>query len=289
MGINPVYATVTQIKIGNRDDFGTGFFYNFLDETYLITNKHLLAPSDAENANEIIFFIRSYNQLRNISWITVSLEDGIGEDWFEYTSNKALDYDVDIAVIPINQRLSDFSEKINTSNPSVETGSLAFTPEMILQGDGIVSGGDVVLVVGYPDGLLDSNTYIPLLRDARISTPFGLAFQQQPKFITDAMMYPGMSGSPIVAGPRTLKNPATGGLRTSSRGFALLGIHSGNYERADGDRMERLNLNAGWYAKLINIIILNILLKDTDDEEELIERIGSVVSLDVKPTTPLLL
>lgn len=146
---------------------------------------------------------------------------------------------------------------------------------MILQGDSLVSGGDVVLVIGYPDGLLDSNNYMPLLRDARISTPFGLAFQDQPKFITDALMYPGMSGSPIVAGPRTLKNPATGGLRTSSQGFGLLGIHSDNYQRPNGEQMERLNLNAGWYAKIINTTIVNYLrMVKKDNEEEILERIS---------------
>lgn len=258
-GINPIYGTVTMIKIGNREenDFGTGFFYNFLDETYLITNKHVLDPEDGKPAKEIRFFIRSYQNLGDINWITKSIKKGPGKDWFEHPKNDSLNYDIDVVVIPINQNLSNFSEYINNSNPTVHTGSTAFTPDLILQGDSVVSGGDTVLVIGYPDGLLDSDTYIPLLRNARISTPFGYQFQNQPKFITDAMMYPGMSGSPIVAGPRTLKNPATGGLRTSSKGFGLLGIHSDNYERPNGERMERLNLNAGWYAKIINMIIIN--------------------------------
>lgn len=266
--MNPVYSTVTIIKVGENDDFGTGFFYNFLGETYLITNKHVLKPDDGEPAQEIRYFIRDYGALQNINWITKNIENGVGEDWFEPTHNELLNYDIDIAVIPINPNLSDFSEYINTDEPSVKTGSTAFTPEMILQGDELVSGGDIVLVIGYPDGLLDSDTYIPLLRNARLSTPFGLSFQNQPKFITDAQMFPGMSGSPIVAGPRTLKNPATGGLRTSSRGFALLGIHSDNYPRFDGEERERLDLNAGWYARIINLVLFNNIEQNDGKQDE---------------------
>ena len=243
------------IKIRNSDDYGTGFFYNFLDQTYIITNRHVMLPVNGEPADEIHFFIRDSSDLESVNWKTISVESGIGEDWFEPPLNEWLDYNIDVAAIPINQKLTNFSELINNKSPNVETGSTAFDPEMIMHGDDIVSGGDVVLVIGYPDGLLDSDTYFPLLRNARISTPFGVAFQRQPKFITDAMMYPGMSGSPIVAGPRTLKNPATGGLRTSSRGFALLGIHSDNYQRPHGETVERLNLNAGWYAMTINTAI----------------------------------
>jgi hypothetical protein len=37
--------------------------------------------------------------------------------------------------------------------------------------------------------------------------------------------------------------------------------------------MERLNLNAGWYAHLINFIIADILSSEHDDEEALLEEI----------------
>ncbi|QUO46825.1 S1 family peptidase [Halorubrum ruber] len=275
--INPVYSTVTMIKVGNRDDFATGFFYNFLDDTYLVTNKHVLEPDDNVPADEVRFFIRSYNNLGDVNWITKSVEEGSQIDWYEMGGNDGSDNDIDVAVIPINQKLSDFSDYINNNGDesNIVTGSTAFSPHMLMDGDDVVSGGDTVLVIGYPDGLLDSQSYIPLLRNARISTPYGLPFQDDPKFITDAMMYPGMSGSPIVAGPRTLKNPATGGLRTSSRGFALLGIHSDNYQREMEDDFERLNLNAGWYAQILNLIIINQVVQSSDNPEKTFDRIDS--------------
>lgn len=269
---NPVYSTVTIVKIGNRDDFGTGFFYNFLDKTYLVTNNHVIDPKDAQTANEIRYFTRQNEDITSLDWHTISI-DGAKRNWSEPHHNSGLDYNIDLAVIPVEQALSPLSELVNNSNPNLESGSLAFTPEMVMTGGDIVAGGDVVLVIGYPDGLLDSDSYWPLLRDARISTPFGDPFQGEPKFITDALMMPGMSGSPIVAGPRTLKNPATGGLRTSSRGFALLGVHSDNYPRISGESYERLNLNAGWYAQMINYAILEYLTSDFEDVEELVETI----------------
>jgi len=70
----------------------------------------------------------------------------------------------------------------------------------------------------------------------------------------------------VVAGPDTLKNPATGGLRASKRGFALLGVHSETYDRPSEDGEERLNLNLSWYAGLVNEIIETNMIRITLNE-----------------------
>lgn len=251
---NPIFSTVTRVNIAGQEGYGTGFFYNLNDETYLVTNKHVV---DGDDVDEIRIFLRKHRDLLNLEWVDISLEDGVGEDWYEHPANPELDFDIDVAVIPLSRTLSPFSEYINTTEEtrSIETGSTAFTPDLIMSGEELLAGGDMAMIIGYPAEFVDTNTYFPILRNGRIASPLGMPFQGKPLFITDALMYEGTSGSPVVAGPETLKNPATGGLRTSSQGFGLLGIHSETYKRPSESGGERLNLNAAWYADLINEII----------------------------------
>jgi len=251
---NPVFSTVTRVNIAGQEGYGTGFFYNHNDNTYLVTNKHVVS---GEDVNEVRIFFRKHGDLLNLEWADIPLDGGVGEDWYEHPANQKLDFDIDVAVIPINRTLSPFTEYINTTEEtrSIETGSTAFTPDLIMSGDDLLAGGDTAMIIGYPAEFVDTNTYFPILRNGRIASPLGMPFQGKPLFITDAMMYEGTSGSPVVAGPETLKNPATGGLRTSGQGFALLGIHSETYKRPSQTGGERLNLNAAWYADNINQII----------------------------------
>lgn len=253
---NPVFTTVTRINVPNGEGYATGFFYNSNNHTYLVTNKHVV---DNPELTEIRVFLRDYPNLSGVEWVDIPLEGGVGADWFEHPLNQELAYDIDVAVIPIEQKLSDFSEYINTSKATreISTGSTAFSEEMLPDGD-LLAGGDMAMIIGYPAEFVDTSTYFPILRNGRISSPLGLPFNGKPMFITDALMYEGTSGSPVVAGPETLKNPATGGLRTSSEGFLLLGIHSETYFRPSDTGADRLNLNAAWYAEVIGDIIDNI-------------------------------
>lgn len=253
MPFNPVFTTVTRINLPHQEGYGTGFFYNSDGESFLITNRHVIHGEEA--VASIRIFTRDFPNHSDIEWLDISLEQGNGEDWYEHPLTSESEANIDIVAIPIDETLSPFSEYINTSDPDIETGSTAFTSEMIMSGDELLAGGDMAMIIGYPAEFVDTNTYYPILRNARIASPLGLPFQDRPIFITDALMYEGTSGSPVVAGPETLKNPTTGGLRTSSQGFALLGVHSETYKRPTEVGVERLNLNAAWYADLIDEIL----------------------------------
>ncbi|PSP65457.1 hypothetical protein BRC77_01475 [Halobacteriales archaeon QH_8_64_26] len=267
---NPLYQTATRVGRPNEEDYGTGFFYNHNGNTYLITNKHILTTGSTSGSvktggdplsesdkflHGVRIFLRNLHDLSEIYWLDVPLRSGTDTNIFTHPLDRLPSIEIDVAAVPLDQTLTPFSEVINNSTPSLNTGSLAFTPDMVLSGEELLAGGDTALIVGYPAEFVDTNTYFPLLRNARISSPLGISFQNKPAFITDALMYPGTSGSPVVAGPDTLKNPATGGLRTSKCGFALLGVHSETYDRPSEDGGERLNLNLSWYAGLVNEII----------------------------------
>jgi hypothetical protein len=84
-------------------------------------------------------------------------------------------------------------------------------------------------------------------RQAIIATSFGLRFQGEGYFLTDARMHRGASGAPVVA---------RSGARVSGREdmpWRLLGVHTSRMDvnNRDVEEDERLNLNCAWYSDII--------------------------------------
>ena len=54
-----------------------------------------------------------------------------------------------------------------------------------------------IIVVGYPDGIWDSYNNMPIVRKGITATSLQLDFNNEPKFLIDAAIYGGSSGSPV--------------------------------------------------------------------------------------------
>lgn len=54
-----------------------------------------------------------------------------------------------------------------------------------------------ITVVGYPDGIWDSINNLPITRRGITATPLQFDFENSPKFLIDAAIYGGSSGSPV--------------------------------------------------------------------------------------------
>jgi hypothetical protein len=80
-----------------------------------------------------------------------------------------------------------------------------------------------------------------VVRQASIASSFGIRFQGQGYFLTDARMHRGSSGSPVLG---------TGGDRNRR---CLLGVHSSRMDMATRDAVldESLGLNCAWYADVL--------------------------------------
>jgi hypothetical protein len=123
----------------------------------------------------------------------------------------------------------------------------AFTPAHLVAELEQVEVGNPVLIVGFPLGFHDNLHHLPVGRQAVIASAFGIRFQGQGYFLTDARMHRGTSGAPVVARVTTER---------SGRGdlaWMLLGVHSGRMDVANRDihEDERLNLNCAWYADVL--------------------------------------
>ena len=111
----------------------------------------------------------------------------------------------------------------------------------------LVEVGSSLLIVGFPLGFHDALHHTPVARHAIIASSFGLRFQGEAFFLTDARTHRGSSGAPVVM--RNAKPlPAHGDLP-----WMLLGIHSSRFDVGDRDLIEdeALGLNGAWYADIL--------------------------------------
>ncbi|MEQ1660896.1 MAG: serine protease, partial [Hylemonella sp.] len=119
-----------------------------------------------------------------------------------------------------------------------------FTPAHLLRKLEEVEVGSPLLVVGFPLGFHDALHHLPVVRQASIASSFGLRFQGQGFFLTDARTHRGTSGAPVVM-------REAGG--TGPLPWKLLGVHSSRMDMGSRDLKldESLGLNCAWYADIL--------------------------------------
>lgn len=85
-----------------------------------------------------------------------------------------------------------------------QSGTTVFTksiPESIVPTEGqidLIEGIEQVVFVGFPNGVWDSVNALPILRSGTTATPFSIDFENKPRFLIDASVFGGSSGSPVI-------------------------------------------------------------------------------------------
>jgi hypothetical protein len=123
----------------------------------------------------------------------------------------------------------------------------AFTPEHLYDPTKQVEVGSPLLIVGFPLGFHDMLHHMPVVRQAGIASSFGLRFQGQGYFLTDARTHRGTSGAPVV-----MRNSDFGS-QFGDMPWKLLGVHSARLDVGGRNLTldEALGLNCAWYADVL--------------------------------------
>jgi len=85
---------------------------------------------------------------------------------------------IDIAVIELEQKTFTAGVYLKA------LGSSNFLPERFL-----INPGDDVMVIGFPRGLSDSKHNLPLVRNALVSSAYGIDFEAVPMFLLTFPLY----------------------------------------------------------------------------------------------------
>ena len=239
--VDKLLLTTTQISTfdGERPlSKATGFFFEREGRLYLITNRHVMIdePNDHRPSHIELVLHQNLENMVQVESCPLPIYNGELPLWKEATDAGGL---VDVVALPIDRSLLPAASVFE-----------AFTPQHVIQNfDGLEIGAALV-IVGFPLGFQDTLHNLPIGRQASVASAFGIRFQGQGTFLTDARMHRGASGSPVVARVDTPKTVATG------LPWQLLGVHASRYDMGTRDAVadEALGLNAAWYSDVLLVL-----------------------------------
>jgi S1-C subfamily serine protease len=213
----------------------SGFFFERDGRLFLVTSRHVLvdeASGHFPDRIEIELHTDPDNLAASTGFSIPLYRDG-KSIWRQATDAAG---QVDVAVIELDREAIP-----------AKTVYRAFTPAHLLQDPDSVEVGTAILVVGFPLGFHDTLHHMPVVRQAVLASSFGLRFQGEGYFLTDARMHRGTSGAPVV-----MRAAEAAGL-PGDLPWRLLGVHSAKLDVGSRDRQldEALGLNCAWYADVL--------------------------------------
>ena len=236
--IESILLTATRVSTFEQQRALTnasGFFFERDDRLFLVTSRHVMIDEPSKhfpNRIEIELHTDPNNMAQSTGFSIPLYRDGRSL-WRQGLDTAG---EVDVAAIEIERAALP---------PS--TVYRAFTPRHLLGTLDQVDVGTSLLVVGFPLGFHDTLHHMPVARQAVIASSFGLRFQGQGYFLTDARTHRGTSGSPVVM--RASEREAIQG----DLPWILLGVHSSRLDvgTRDLELDEALGLNCAWYADIL--------------------------------------
>ncbi|MGD9942610.1 MAG: serine protease [Burkholderiaceae bacterium] len=239
--VEPVLLATTRIStyVGQFPLSGaSGFFFKRDERLYLVTNRHVLVDEQSSHFPDRLEIELHTDTVDLSQYATFSIplyRNGQGL-WRQAADGAGT---VDVAVIEIEADRLPESAVLQ-----------AFGSEDLDAGGESVMIGDPVSVIGFPLGFHDTVHHLAVARSATIASSYGVRFQRQGYFLTDARTHRGSSGSPVLR--RRREHRGNG----SSPRWQLLGVHSTRMDMSTRHLTEdeSLGLNGAWYADVLLVL-----------------------------------
>lgn len=212
----------------------TGFFFSRDQRLFLVSNRHVMADDESKHHPDTIelgLHIDEAN-MASATGYSIPLYDSAGNRHWRQGQDRG--GEVDVAVIEIDSRAFP-----------TNTVYRAFTPQHLADPARRIDIGTNLTVIGFPLGFHDTLHHMPVARHAILASSYGLRFQGEGYFLTDARTHRGTSGAPVVM--RIDDATMNGDLP-----WLLLGVHSARLDvTRDLELDEALGLNCAWYADIL--------------------------------------
>lgn len=236
--IEPILLTAVHVftfRQQQRLTNASGFFFQRDQRLFLVTSRHVVFDKPSKHFPdriEIELHIDPRNMAKSIGFSMPLYRQGKSV-WRQGRDSAG---EIDVALLEIDR----------AALPETVVYR-AFTPKHLQSPGDRVEVGTTLLVVGFPLGFHDMLHHMPVVRQAVVASSFGLRFQGEGYFLTDARTHRGSSGAPVVMRiPGS--EPELGDLP-----WKLLGVHSGRFDVGTRDLKldEALGLNCAWYADIL--------------------------------------
>ena len=216
----------------------SGFFFERDKRLFLVTSRHVMIDKESKHFPdriEIELHIDADNMAKSTGF-SIPLYRNRKSIWRQ---GKDAAGEIDVAVIELERA-------------ALPKGTVyqAFSPAHLAGQADHVEVGSSLLVVGFPLGFHDGLHHLPVVRHAVVASSFGLRFQGQGYFLTDARTHRGTSGAPVVM---RVAHAAVEEATEEKLPWRLLGVHSSRMDvgSRDNEVDEALGLNCAWYADIL--------------------------------------
>jgi len=229
-------ATRVSTFVGTRLlTHASGFFFERDDRLFLVTSRHVLAdPATGHAPDRIELELHTdRNNLTQSTGLSILLYRQGRAVWRQGRDAAGA---IDVAVLELDR-----------SALPAAVAMCAFGMRHLLATDATVEIGASLLVVGFPLGFHDTLHHLPVVRQAVLASAYGLRFQGEGYFLTDARTHRGTSGAPVV-----MRAPSAQ-TATPQLPWVLLGVHSARLDMGGRELEvdEALGLNCAWYADIL--------------------------------------
>lgn len=171
----------------NGKSVGTGFLYNYERSLFLVTNKHVI--KDAKEGH----FTMTKASTDSGKWDPI-IGQGVVFDFTEDEFIGHPDPNIDVAVANITQKINKAKEEGNAVYCYAVENDIIPTKEQI---EKYIRPLEDIVFIGYPRGIWDYINLLPVIRKGITATPYYYDFLGENKFLVDASVFPGSSGSPV--------------------------------------------------------------------------------------------
>lgn len=211
----------------------SGFFFERESRLYLVTSRHVLFDIESGHAPDRIEIEIHTDErdLAKMAYLSILLHREGVAIWHQA---KDIGGEIDVATVQIDR---DALPNLCVLQP--------FNPHHLVVGFDHFDVGHRLAIPCFPLGFFDTVHHLPVVRQASIASFYGIRFQGQGLFLTDARMHRGSSGSPVLA---RMERSATG-----QHTWSLLGVHSSRMDMTTRNSVEdeSLGLNCAWYADVL--------------------------------------
>lgn len=214
---------ITTITAGHSGS-GTGFL--LAEErpeggaaVLLVTNKHVIAGAD-----RVVLHLIAAGTAD-----TPALGSGLTLTCHPSQFRGHPDPDIDVAMIGVGGALQQLAEAGTPAFIRSVSPSMCATKETLEDYEPI----EPVTFIGYPSGLYDSASLLPIVRQGYAATAMNIDYEDKPVFLIDASVFPGSSGSPVFLVPRPSAPDKRGNITIGgpAKPPVLLGIVAAVHQR----------------------------------------------------------
>lgn len=209
---------------GSGTAFVVSYPVNDQEAHFLVTNKHVVNEKD----QGWITFHTSKDQRVDLgNGLRIEILDW-KDAWFGHP-----DPTIDVAIVPLIPIIEHAQAKLSKG---IFYKSIPHSIFIDAKQEKELDALEEIAFIGYPNGIWDKTNQLPVVRRGMTASPIQLDFDGEPKFVIDASVFGGSSGSPVFLHSKGMYSNRSGDTIIGSRTI-FLGVVTAVFYRTEMNKV----------------------------------------------------